>query len=149
MNELNIRECTQRDLKQLAQIFIEAFREAPWHEEWPYDTAYKRLEMVMQTPRFVGYIAELDGEVMGGLLGNIEYWSEGDHYIIKELFVDKEKQGRGIARLLIGNVREELKRQGICIEELVTSNSVKMINFYKNQGYSVNEEMVMMIRKKS
>ncbi len=61
-------------------------------------------------PKFQGWKAFNDDELLGCCIGNIEPYFSGDYYYLKEMFVSFKSQHKGIGRQLMTNLKEELEK---------------------------------------
>lgn len=84
----------KEDLSNLAEIYIQAFQQAPWHELWPYTQALTRLTYFYETPGFAGWKAICDGQVGGFILGHRIPYQDNWIFDVKELCVLPLFQGQ-------------------------------------------------------
>ena len=145
MTELKIVEIEQTaQLKACAPLLVEAFNTA-YPDEWTYDTALKKLIDYFQSPRFLGFIVYEGEAVVGGCIGNIETYFLGDHYYLKELFVDPKAQGKGIGQQIMKRVKAELAGLEVPMISLYTMNEGPQVTFYEKQGFQQVAGMCMMV----
>ncbi|WEV06313.1 hypothetical protein [Clostridium perfringens] len=89
----NIYEFKKEDLNECAELFVKTFSKEPWNEPWDFENAKKRLNDVVLTPGFRGAVLRNDEKIEGVILGNLEQWYDGEHFCVKEFFVDSSSQG--------------------------------------------------------
>lgn len=68
-------------------------------------------------------------------MGYVKHWFRGTEYIINELCVKTEAQGKGIGSDFLHQMEEYLLAQGIEATFLLTERTVPAYNFYKKNGY--------------
>lgn len=141
---MDSREINESDLRGLAVLFTEAFNAEPWNDKWSEELAYQRLRDVFLTPGFVGVVAIEDNQITGGILGHLEWWYEGRHFNLKEFFVDRKIQGKGIGSYLLEELSKRLEKEKVGSINLLTLNSAETIGFYEKNQYRLVEEMVIM-----
>ncbi|WP_125152318.1 GNAT family N-acetyltransferase [Clostridium rectalis] len=139
-----IEEFKYKDLKECIYLFIDAFKSEPWNDKWDFNTAFKRLEDIYYTPKFNGLVYKIDNKIVGVIMGNYEQWYEGMYYNLKEFFVDKTIQGRGIGSKMIDILERELKERGIKSIQLLTIKNHKTEGFYMNNGYKSQKYIINM-----
>jgi GNAT superfamily N-acetyltransferase len=145
--ELNNIQCLKDDnLRSCAELYVEVFNSAPWNDDWTLDTAYKRLHDIFMTPNFVGVVYEEDNKIKGAVFGNCEYWYQGMHYNLKEMFVSQKFQGTGIGSKLLKAVQESIKEYNVNTLILFTSKGNKTSDFYKKNAFNELESMAMMAK---
>jgi len=85
--------------------------------------------------------AELDGELVGYILGEVRLWEFGGGEKtgwIKILAVDPDHQRRGIGRRLGEELLEQFRRRGIRrVRTLVDSYSGELIAYFRSLGFQV------------
>ena len=127
-----------------ADLFIETFNAAPWHDGWTHSSATSRLTDMIETPGFRGVALTANGTITGAALGQVEQWFSGRHFYLREMFVraDLQRQGRG-ARLLHGIHRgDELEAS-----YLITDHGTPAHEFYQHHGYAAARSRIVMTRR--
>ena len=132
-------------LEACAPILVEAFNTAYADDNWTQETALAKLVDYFQSPRFLGFIVYEGQVVVGGCIGNIETYFSGDHYYLKELFVDPQTQGKGIGQQVMKRVKSELAKMGVPMISLYTMNEGPQVTFYEKQGFQQVAGMCMMV----
>src|SRR5262249_31286774 len=97
----------------------------------------------LQNPMARLLIAELDGSIVGYLLGfrHGTFWAGKEVWWVEELLVDAAQRGRGIGRTLTNRFEAEAQSAGARLVCLVTRKSA---DFYRAIGY---EEFAIYFRK--
>ena len=125
---------------------MKVFNAEPWNDEWTLEFAYNRLNDIFMSPNFVGVFYEEGNELKGAVLGNCEYWYQGMHYNLKEMFVTPELQGSGIGGKLLKSLEERLEESHVSTIILFTSKGNKTSDFYEKNNFIELESMAMMAK---
>jgi GNAT superfamily N-acetyltransferase len=89
---------------------VRVFNHEPWGEAWTPDTAHTYLRDLRDTPRSAGLVAEVEGSVVGFVLGHTEQRDTGAQFYLAEMCVLSEYQGQGVGRRLLGMLEAVLSR---------------------------------------
>jgi len=141
------KELTNEHIKEIAEIYVDAFNSEPWNDEWTIDSAFKRISQMINCEGFDGLVAYEDEKLIGMILGNHEYYYNGMHFNIKEFCVDLKLKGKGIGSKLFEEFLKRLKSRGIDEVILLTSKTEGTEGFYNKHGFKSFEGMVMMGKK--
>lgn len=141
---IKLQNISKELLGEITELFIKEFNKEPWNDKWVYDRAYNRLKDLYEHPRFIGGVCLLNDRVVGVVMGYLEYWYEGYHYNLKEIFVDTEIQGKGIGSKLLKALEEQLLTQEVTSIELFTIKDEKTIKFYDKNEFCRVEDLVLM-----
>ena len=138
---MNIVRVTKKDLEKCAELFTHVFTQSPWNESWTIAQAIERLSFFLETPNFIGLAAYTNEEVVGFVYGNYEPFQDKRVYLLKEMSIHPNLQGKGVGSELIQKLHAELRKQNISAVDLITSIDGKAANFYIKNGYSKSTEM--------
>ncbi|HEX2964884.1 MAG TPA: GNAT family N-acetyltransferase [Syntrophorhabdaceae bacterium] len=139
---VKLRVLTLRDLKGVADIdesLLGTRRENYWED---------KLEKA-ETRGVPSLAAEVNGKVVGFILGNVSGWEYGvpeNVAYIDTLGVKKEYNRRGIARLLIKEMFSMFKKVGVdTVYVFVNKDDQDFLNFFEKIGFKngnmINLEM--------
>ena len=137
-------ELTKEHIKEIAEIYVDAFNCEPWNDEWTTYSASKRISQMINCEGFDGLVVYEDEKLIGMILGNHEYYYNGMHFNIKEFCVDLKLRGKGMGSKLFEEFIKRLKSRGIDEVILLTSKTVGTEGFYKKHGFKSFEGIVMM-----
>ena len=99
-----------------------------------------------ESKKFVGYIAEENSKVVGGLFAHEKIWWNNSEVFIEEMFVTPVKQGNGIGTALLKAVEKYIKEKHLAGVTLSTNKYAPAPKFYEKNGY-MNCEHVMFMAK--
>ena len=137
-------ELTKEHIKEIAEIYVDAFNSEPWNDKWTTYSASKRISQMINCEGFDGLVAYEDDKLIGMILGNHEYYYDAMVFQIKEFCVDIKVKGTGIGAKLLDKFISRLKIKGIDRIILLTSRTDKTEGFYKKYGFESFEDMVLM-----
>jgi len=124
--EITLRRVQQKDLRRIHEIEKLSFK-------YPYSLNYIKLLLILSPELF--YVAEVDNEIVGYVVGLIEYGNIG-HII--SIAVHPKWRRKGIASKLLMKIEEEFKRRNIKIFVLeVEVNNKPAISLYEKHGYRI------------
>lgn len=141
---IEYKELTKEHIKEIAEIYVDAFNAQPWNDEWTIDSASRRISQMISCEGFDGLVAYEDERLIGMILGNHEYYYNGMHFNIKEFCVDLRLRGEGIGSRLFEEFITRLKNNGINEIILCTLRTDETEGFYKKHGFEIFKDMVMM-----
>jgi ribosomal protein S18 acetylase RimI-like enzyme len=132
MGETKIRRMTEADLQKVKDIDKELA--GPYRcISWPV-----RVEahwwMYRGMPSFV---AELDGEVVGFVLGDVrgaEYGTDAGGWI-DMMGVCSKHQCRGVGRMLVGEFCQECQKRGVKVRVVVVKDDKRLVKFLESAGF--------------
>ena len=137
-------ELTKEHIKEIAEIYVDAFNCEPWNDEWTIESASKRISQMINCEGFDGLVAYEGEKLIGMILGNHEYYYDAMIFQIKEFCVSLQVKGTGIGSKLLDEFTTRLKSKGIERVMLFTSRTDVTEGFYKKHGFESFEDMVMM-----
>jgi hypothetical protein len=86
------------DLQEATALYVRVFNAPPWNDRWTVTTAGERLAQALATPASLGLAVRQGKSLVGVAIGYRERWYSGTHYVLKEMFIDPDLQGTGVAR---------------------------------------------------
>ena len=138
------KEITKDYIRDIAEVYIEAFNSEPWNDEWTIESASKRISQMINCEGFDGLVAYEEEKLIGMILGNHEYYYDAMLFQIKEFCVAPQVKGTGVGSKLLDEFTIRLKAKGIDRIILLTSRTNATEGFYRKHGFNSFEDMVMM-----
>ena len=128
-----IRPMVPADLDRIIEIDVKVLgKQRP--EYWEM-----KLDLVKNRPQISCLVAELDGRVVGFIIGGASRWEYGvpeNIGWIDTIGVDPACQRKGTARRLFGEMANNLKGMGVdTITTFVNRRDWVLLKFFKNQGF--------------
>jgi len=141
--KVKIRGLTIKDLPAIIEIDRKVLGK-PRPEYWK-----RKIEVSEFRPPLASLVAEIDGKVIGFILGDVSGWEFGvpdNTGMIETVGVDPAFQRQGIARLLTEELIRSFKLNGVRkINTLVEWNDWDLLQFFYAMGFErgrrVNLEM--------
>lgn len=94
---MELRVLTDANPEELTALFASVFTAAPWHDDWSDAEQLRQYILDLTGNRNSLTLGYYDGNEMIGLsMGHIRHWYEGTKYMIDELCVRADRQGRGV-----------------------------------------------------
>ena len=128
-----IRTMVSSDLDKIVEIDIKVLgKQRP--EYWKM-----KLGSVEKRSQVFSLVAELDGKVVGFIIGDVssfEYGMPENTGWIDTIGVNPEYQRRGIAKILFKEMANNLKKAGVdTIYTFVTRRDWKLLKFFNSVGF--------------
>lgn len=141
-----IREFRPTDAEPCARLIVEAFTVPPWRERWTVRTARALVDHIAGCPGFVGVVASDGTSLVGGALGVVIPLDLAPTYRLDEMFVRPARQRQGYGKALLDGLLLGLGERGIRTIHLVTARGTPAELFYRDAGFTVVEDRMVMLR---
>lgn len=134
-------------LKEISELFMEAFNSEPWNDSWTIQTAYKRLYPIILTEGFLGLSAYQDNKMCGFVMGYFEQYCNEKEFTIKEFAIRNAGRGQGIGSQLFMEFEKRLSEKGVKKITLLTLKGNLTEHFYEKNGFKTNHKITFMDKK--
>jgi len=138
--KLNIRPLTFGDLDAIIEIDRKVLGKAR-QDFWK-----KKIELPDARYPFSGLVAELEGKVIGLIMGEMSGWEFGVPETvgwISTIGIDPDYQHRGVARRLSEEFVKNLKGVGVSVVyTLVNWSDWDLLKFFRAMGFTRGSEMI-------
>ena len=142
-----IREIRRSDTPACASILCSVYNNDLWQNRWEQATAMEYLSDIFNTPKFLGYVIEEDGVILGGLLAREKVWWSGSEVFVEEFFVKRSHQGRGYGAMLIKRVEQYVQENSLAGITLSTNRYAPARQFYKKLGFIDCEHVLFLCKE--
>ena len=140
LTRLNIRPLTIGDLDAIVEIDWKVLGK-PRKDYWE-----KRIELINTRYPHSSLVAELDGNVVGFIVGEVSGWEFGVPDTIgwiSTIGVDPAYQHQGVAKKLTQEFIENLKAIGVSmVYTLVNWNEWDLLKFFHAMGFTRGGDMI-------
>jgi len=129
-------ELGESDFGDIKELFRSVFTQPPWNDDWSDDEQLDQYLMDLmgaRTPLVLGLVE--DGTLVGISIGSIRHWYEGTEYIIDELCIRTDLQGRGYGSQFLALIEDHLRSLGLHTIYLTTERNVPAYHFYRSRGF--------------
>ena len=128
-----VRPMVPADMERIVEIDIKVLGK-PRPEYWEM-----KVELVQKQALVSSLVAELEGTVIGFVIGDVSRWEYGlpeNIGWIDTIGVDPDYQRKGIAKLLFREMTKSLKKVGVdSIITFVTRRDWKLLKFFNSVGF--------------
>jgi len=142
-----IRQMKKNDMSACAEILCAVYNNEMWQCRWTADTAMAYLEDYSEAKKFVGFVLEDNGKIIGAMFAHEKIWWNNSELYIDEMFILPEKQRSGYGSMLITAAEEYVKAHSLAGLTLCTNKYAPAPNFYRRNGFSDNEAIILMYKE--
>ncbi len=135
---------TGENMQQCINLYMNVFTKKPWNEPWTEKSARERLTDLLNTPKFMGYLFYDQGDLIGMIAGHAKKSYSGMTFYVAELCVSASVQGKGYGSAILSRFENELLRHNINSLYLLTATGGAAQAFYERNGYTVNDQRVVL-----
>jgi aminoglycoside 6'-N-acetyltransferase I len=141
-----IRELIQSDIPSCAEILCRVYNNDLWQCRWDNQVAQEYLTDVYQNKKFLGYIIEEEGRIIGALFAHEKVWWNNSEVFIEEMFISPEFQRMGLGEKLLGEVEKYVRMRNLAGITLSTNKYAPAHTFYAKNEFVDCEHVVFMCR---
>ena len=142
-----IRQMQTSDIPCCAEILCSVYNNEMWQCRWTKETGTEYLKDYFDAKKFVGYVVEENGEIIGALFAHEKIWWNNSELYIDEMFIRPEKQRGGYGSSLIDAAENYVKAHGLAGLTLCTNKYAPAPDFYRKNGFSDNEFIMFMYKE--
>ncbi len=141
---MKIVEMRSDEIEAVKKLFLEVFSAEPWNDKWKSDEELLQYirELTQNQNSLSLMLIDGSGDIVAVSLGYVFSWWQGKDYFIKEFFVRRECQGKGLGSEFLGLMEDFLLTREIESIWLLTERTVPAYRFYLKNGFTEEEELV-------
>lgn len=139
-----VRTIKLEDLMKCGEIYAKAFPMEHWGIDWDANNAAEYLRDFYEQKKFVGYVYEEDGEILGCLFALRKISGSKEEIYINEMAVLPERQGQGIGKQLLSAIKGYSKNHSLAGIVLYTSEYAPAAKFYEKSGFKLSQGTICM-----
>ena len=142
---MKIRSMKKSDLNVLSKIYVEVYRVFDVGEKWTQKSAYNLLNFWFNRQPDLCFVAEYKNKIVGAFVTYIKPWSDGNHLIAEEIFVDPLYQKHGIGTELTKKIFQKaiIDYNAKIVEGITFSKFKHPLSWYKSLGFKEVKEWVV------
>lgn len=144
---MHIRKTEKSDIESCADILCSVYNNELWQCRWSRETAIEYLTDFFNMAKFVGYVLEDDGEIIGGLFAHEKVWWNNSEVFVEEMFIKPELQRNGYGSLLLKQVEGYITEKGLAGITLSTNKYAPAPVFYRKNGFADCEHVIFMAKE--
>lgn len=145
--KMNVRVMKETDIPACADILRSVYNNELWQCRWSRETAIEYLTDFFRMQKFVGYVLESDGIVMGGIFAHEKVWWNNSEVFVEEMFVEPELQRKGYGTRLLNQVEDYIAKKELAGMTLSTNRYAPAPLFYKKNGFVDCEHILFMCKE--
>lgn len=138
------KKMTISEIPEMTELYIETFNASPWNDAWTRETAARRLYQMINAEDFCGLCAYREDVLCGLVLGVMEQFYDGMHFLLREFCVSNRLRGTGLGTEIFQRFEQELKELGVVQITLSTLRGHQTEHFYHKQGFENMEDLVFL-----
>ena len=142
-----IRKMQKTDIHACAQLLCAVYNNDMWQCRWTIETGVAYLEDYFDAKKFVGFVIEENGKVIGAVFAHEKIWWNNSELYIDEMFIQPELQRSGYGSMLINAAEEYVRQQQLAGLTLCTNKYAPAPNFYRKNGFADNEFIMFMYKE--
>ena len=142
-----LRKLQKNDIPACAEILCAVYNNEMWQCRWTEKTGIAYLEDYFETKKFVGFVIEENGKIIGALFAREKIWLNNSELYIDEMFVSPEQQRGGYGSLLINAAEDYVREHNLAGLTLCTNKYAPAPNFYRKNGFNDNEVIMFMYKE--
>lgn len=141
-----VRKYEDGDLETCIRIMLDTFNGEPWNNKWTPESAGRYLREFVGHKRFVGYVTEEYGVVVGAAFCRGKVWYAGDELFVEEFFIHPKFHGKGFGSQLLKTLEKHAADNGLSAVTLLTDKCVPAPKFYQAHGFTVADQTMFMYK---
>lgn len=131
-----VRPMIESDLSPCADILCSVYNNDLWQCRWDHAAAMEYLADLFRMAKFVGFVIEEEGAILGGIFAREEVWWNNSEIYVEEMFIRPDMQGRGLGSMLLRQVEAHVREKGLAGITLSTNRYAPAPHFYRKNGFA-------------
>jgi len=140
---IGIREMSETDMRQCAEVYQSAFEAEPWNEKYPVEMIEKYLADFMKSDSMRCFVLTAHGNVVGLALTILVPGMGGSYLRIEDFCIDARRHRNGYGSRFVELIREEAGKMGCDSLLLGTQKGVPAHRFYLKSGFQEIESALL------
>ncbi len=142
-----IRKMKKGDITECTGILCKVYNNDMWQCRWTEETGSAYLEDYFESKKFVGFVLEIDGRIIGAMFAHEKVWWNNSELYVDEMFVLPEMQRKGFGGMLINAAEDFVRENRLAGLTLCTNKYAPAPNFYRKNGFTENEFIIFMYKE--
>ncbi len=98
---MQLRPFNLDDVDACVELYVTALNAVASREEWNLKAAEERLQGILESPVFAGWVATEGEQIVGMALGVYAYWVGGKGYELLEIFCEPKADRKALAQEIL------------------------------------------------
>jgi Acetyltransferases len=133
-------------IDEAVKLFVSAYAEPPWNEEWSSDLAHARLTELIVHPGCLSVAAFDENHLTGFAIGTPHTGVAGTSLYIGEIVVEPTLQRQGIGRAILGRLELGAAMNGFISMWLVTERVGTTKGFYAKSSFKESPRLMVLTK---
>ena len=142
-----VREMKESDIATCADILCSVYNNELWRCRWSKEVAMEYLMDFFEMKKFVGYVMEDEGEILGGIFAHEKVWWNNSEVFVEEMFIKPELQRLGYGSMLLEKIGEYVRNKRFGGITLSTNKYAPAPLFYRKNGFDDCEHVLFMCKE--
>lgn len=138
--KLKLYKANEKNLKALVTMYQTYYHDEGEH--WDEKTIYQRFRQILLMPDSIFYLASINEQVVGFIMGYYRFFSDGPILYVAEILVKKEFQGQHLGSEIMAFVEKEARNAKAKAIILETLDDHLHNHFYDKLGFETKKELV-------
>lgn len=134
-------EFEEKYLDQIINFYIDYYNSKGG--EWTYEKAFRRIHQITTMEDSLVILQFVDKKFVGFLMGYFKFFDDSTGFYIEEILVSADCQHKGYGSDFLHYLKSELKKKNCDWIELLTTTGAMHQNFYRKNGYTRSENLVL------
>jgi GNAT superfamily N-acetyltransferase len=141
-----IKKIESTDLIKCAELLEKSYSKPPYNEKFSSGSAFDYLKNKFDYYAEHSFIIKEDENIIGFIIINLSYWTNGKQAMIEEIVIDEDRQGQGYGKKLVEHVNNYLKSLSVKSLMLWTRKDTGAFNFHLKNGFIEDKNMAVMFK---
>ena len=142
---MKITEMTTQDLHRVLPLYLDYYNNVEGGQ-WTDKTAGRRIRQVLTMQDSFSLIMTEEDEVIGFVMGYFKQYDDIVGYTLEEIIIAKDRQGKGLGRILLEEVEKRAKDKGASCVELQAVADDMHERYYGKAGYKNAKNFVLKVK---
>lgn len=98
---MQLRAFNLDDVDACVELYVTSLNAVSSRQEWNLKAAEERLQGILESPVFAGWVAEDEGQIVGMVLGVYAYWVGGKGFELLELFCEPKADRKALGQAML------------------------------------------------
>ena len=139
--QTELNKTKDREIKTLAEIYIEEFSKPPYKEKWTLKKATEKIKIFKNL--YDCYTIFYGKNIIGFIAVNPTFMCPGVVAFGEDIVIKKEFQGKGLSTLVFNKIFQIYKKRSFKYFMGIAHKKSKALKIYKRKGFSIDKDFVL------
>lgn len=142
---MTYRELRVEDIEKILHLYIDYYNNCEG-SCWTCETAYKRIHQVLSMEGAYGLLLEEGENTIGFAMGYFQQYDDIQSYVLEEILIGRERQGKGLGTALLAEVEKRVKALYASCVELKAVKDEMHEYYYTKAGFHPVKNFVLKVK---